>query len=157
MGRPGYMQVPLRQCSGKLFQDNERRGVPLWAGATAQQIEPQCQGAGMLWQATVTTPRTYPCIRNWQPGTGVQIVTISNSYTTLTTPVQSYRPDPLNGVKGLDLQPIPTGYHTYAESSGSSYIDSGLSWYSTLTGELEWQLELLLLPPQHSLPATLTT
>lgn len=111
IGRADYMQVNARVPNNNTPQ--------LWAGPTDDDRAAGL-GAGMIWQATVTTPTT-PAF-----GTGqlelIQLVTPNDSYTTLTTPVQSYS-DPLNGIQGLDLT-YPYGNHVYSESSSSMYQDS---------------------------------
>ncbi len=89
-GIGGYMQV---NTSAPRYG-----GYSLWAGPVAS-TRAGLPG-GMNWQAKVYTPTT-PAF-----GTGtfelVQIVTPSDSYTTLTNPVQNHS-DLLNGQTGLDV------------------------------------------------------
>jgi len=87
----GYMEV---NTSAPKYSN-----YSLWAGPTASEAH-NGFGGGMNWQAQAYTP-TSPAF-----GTGmfelVQIVTPSDSYTTLTNPVQNHS-DPLNGQTGLDV------------------------------------------------------
>ena len=122
IGRGGYMQVNALA--------NGDSNPELWAGPTPA-MKTLNEPVGMFWQAIVTTP-TVPAF-----GTGslqlIQIVTPSDSYTTLTTPVQSYS-DPLNGVKGLDLT-YPYGNHIYLEAPApASYIDDDNPGMHLLSG-----------------------